>query len=101
MFRVLPSTFKSVNNLICCKTGFMWVVKRGTSLFNSLCSNVARQVACFLLPFKRTLTVLAYKKKTFFSPAECWLVSSEATRFKNAINDIFGEKARKRRVDNR
>ena len=39
-----------VNNLICCKTGLMWVVKRATSLFNSFCSNVARQVARFLLP---------------------------------------------------
>ena len=27
----------------------MWVVKRATPLFNSFCSNVARQVACFLL----------------------------------------------------
>ena len=107
MLRVLPTTFKPVNNLICCKTGLMWVpwvpevflacggnfrcwpkadtssavgrsherrhykdltetgnrtrkvsgtqgmmwvVKRATSLFNSFCSNVARQVACFLLP---------------------------------------------------
>jgi len=30
--------------------GLMWVVKRATSLFNSFCSNVARQVARFLLP---------------------------------------------------
>ena len=28
MLRVLPLTFKPVNNLICCKTGLMWVVKR-------------------------------------------------------------------------
>ena len=35
--------------LIFCKTGLMWVVKRAISLFNSICSNVARQVAlCFL-----------------------------------------------------
>ena len=53
----------------------------------------------FRCPFKRTLTVLAYKKKTFFSAAECWLVSSNATRLKNAINYILREKARKRRVD--
>ena len=38
------------NNLIYCKTGFMWVVKRATSVFNSFCSNVAKQVARFLLP---------------------------------------------------
>ena len=50
MLRVLPPKFKPVNNLICCKTGFMWMVKRATSLFNSFCSNVAKQVARFLLP---------------------------------------------------
>ena len=27
MLRVLPPTFKSVNNLISCKTGSMWVAK--------------------------------------------------------------------------
>ena len=48
MLRVLPLTFKPVNNLICSKTGLMWVVKRATSL-NSFCSNVARQVAQFLV----------------------------------------------------
>ena len=42
--------FKPVNNLICCKTGFMWVVKHTTFLFNLFCSYVAKQVACFLLP---------------------------------------------------
>ena len=47
MLRVLPRTFKPVNNLICCKTGLMWVVKRATSLFNSFSSSVARQVARF------------------------------------------------------
>ena len=38
---------------------FAWVVKRATSLFNSFCSNVAKQVACFffllVLPFYGTL----------------------------------------------
>ena len=50
MLRVLPPTFKPINNLICCKTGLMWVVKRATLLFNLFCSNVAKQVARFLLP---------------------------------------------------
>ena len=27
---------KPVNNLICCETGLMWMVKRATSLFNSI-----------------------------------------------------------------
>ena len=50
MLRVLPRMFKPVSNLICRKTGFMWVVKRTTSLFNSFGSNVAKEVARFLLP---------------------------------------------------
>ena len=41
--------FKPVNNLICCKTGFMWVVKRATSLFISFCSNVSKQVERFFV----------------------------------------------------
>ena len=49
MLCVLSLTLKPVSNLICCKTGLMWVVKRATSLFNSFCSNVARQVARFML----------------------------------------------------
>ena len=50
LLRVLPPSFKSVNNQICCKRGLMWMVKRTTSLFNSFCSNVAKRVARFLLP---------------------------------------------------
>ena len=50
MLHVLPPTFKPVNNLIWCKTGLMWVVKHAKSLFNSFCSNLAKQVARFLLP---------------------------------------------------
>ena len=46
----LQPMFKPVNNLICCKTDLMWVIKRATSLFNLFCSNVAKQVARFLLP---------------------------------------------------
>ena len=56
--RFLPHTFKPVNNLICCMSGWMWVVKRATSLFNSLYSNVARQVARFLLPVFPFLKVM-------------------------------------------
>ena len=49
MLYVLLPTFKSVNNLIYCKTGLMWVVKCAASLFNSFCSNVAGQVVCFFV----------------------------------------------------
>ena len=50
MLRVLLVTFKPANNLICCKTGLMWVIKSATSLFNLFCSNVARQFGRFLFP---------------------------------------------------
>ena len=52
------TTFKPVNNQICCKTGLMWVAKRAISLFNMLYSNVARQVARFCCPFLHTFTYL-------------------------------------------
>ena len=39
-------------NEVGCKTVLRWVVKRATSLFNSFCSNVAKQVATsFILHF--------------------------------------------------
>ena len=50
ILRVLPPTFKPVNNLICYKTGFLWVVERAPSLFNLFCTSVAGQVAWCLLP---------------------------------------------------
>ena len=49
MLRVLPPMFKPVYNLICCK---MWVVERATSLFNSFCRNVVKQVARFSVPLR-------------------------------------------------
>ena len=67
MLRVFLATFNPVNNLICCKTGLIWLVKHATSLFNLFCSIVAWQVACFLLPVFRTLRAwlsrhLSYKR---------------------------------------
>ena len=40
------SIHATCNNLVCCKTGLnvTWVVKRTTYIFNSFCSNVAKQV---------------------------------------------------------
>ena len=70
MSRVLPPWIKAVNNLICFKTGFMWVVKRATSLFNSFCSNVAKQVACFLLPVFPYLKNLLYLFKVVLSTSK-------------------------------
>ena len=57
MLHVLPPTFKPVNNLFWCKKYLMRVAKRATLLCNSFCNNVAKQVACFLLPVFRTLSV--------------------------------------------
>ena len=65
--RVLPPTFKPVNNLICCKTGLMGVVKRATSLFNSFCSNVARQVVRFLLPVFPYLKMAKWRRNLKWS----------------------------------
>ena len=59
MLRVLPPTFKPVNNLICCKAGLMWVCKTHNISIQLVCSNVARQVECFLLPVFPHLYVTA------------------------------------------
>ena len=43
---------RELGNEVGCKTVLRWVVKRATSLFNSFCSNVAKQVATsFILYF--------------------------------------------------
>ena len=72
MLRVLPATFEPVNNLICCKTGLMWVVlKSTTSLFNSFFSSVARQVACFFCcPFFHTFNSTESKREAFDNDLE-------------------------------
>ena len=70
MLHTLPPTFKPVNNLVCCKTGLTWMVKCITSLFNSFCGNVARQVACFLLPVFPYLKKLLYLFKVVLSTSK-------------------------------
>ena len=40
---------RTCNKMICCRTGWMWVVKRAAWLFNSFCSNVANKVARCLM----------------------------------------------------
>ena len=65
-----PRSVKPVNNLICCKTGLIWVVKRATSLFNSFCRNVARQV--FLV------TLLAVPQRALAPCCPIWYVSKYA-----------------------
>ena len=50
MLLVLPPTKTNLTTLFLAKQGRTWVVKRATSLLNLVCSNVAKQVARFLLP---------------------------------------------------
>ena len=47
---VLQPTFEPVLYQIRLQGFFSWVVKRAALLFNSFCSNAAKQVSCFLLP---------------------------------------------------
>ena len=57
MLRVLPPTFKPVNNLICCKTGLMWVVKLATSQFNLVLQQCCKtSYMFFVVRFFRTLS---------------------------------------------
>ena len=57
MLWVLPPMFDPVLQEIRLQGLFSWVVKRATSLFNSFCSHVAKQIAPFLfrpvLPYLR------------------------------------------------
>ena len=57
MLRVLPPMFDPILQEIRMQGLFSWVVKRATSLFNSFCSHVAKQIARFLfrpvLPYLR------------------------------------------------
>ena len=45
-----PRSYLLTTSVTHCKAGLMRVVKRTTSMFNSFGSNVAEQVACFLMP---------------------------------------------------
>ena len=78
MLHVLAPSLKPVNNLICCKTGLMWVVKRASSLFNPFCSNVARQV--FYCPLYRTLTHKFCLLKASFKCGFRWQASNLETQ---------------------
>ena len=52
---ILRKLLGTCSNLIVAKQLWTWVVKRATSLFNSFCSNVAKQQHVFCCPFHRTL----------------------------------------------
>ena len=70
MLCVLPPTSNLSCNKSACWQVWTWVVKRSTSLFNLFCSNVARQVARFLLPvfpyLKGLGAVCSHPTNTYF-----------------------------------
>ena len=66
MLCVLLSAFKPDNNLICCKAGLMWLVKRATSLFNSFRSRIVVLIYPVHYAIDRFESVVP---KGFYSPA--------------------------------
>ena len=57
MLHLFKPTFKPVDNLICCKTGMMWVIKPATSLYSTPVLPMSEdKLRAFLLP------VFAYLK---------------------------------------
>ena len=65
VLRVLPPAFKPVNNLICCKTGLMWVVikTRNIAIQLVLQQCCKDKLYVFYCPFFRTLTLDSKAKK--------------------------------------
>ena len=61
----------------------MWVVKRATSLFNSFCSNVAKQVARFCCRFTLPLVLVL---PTFFTL--CFTSYGDCTALQNQDNTV-------------
>ena len=62
MLRVLPPMFKPVNNLICCQTGLMWVVKHATSLFNSFAAMLQDKLYVFFFCCPFSVSLHAYEE---------------------------------------
>ena len=58
MLRILPPMFKPVNNLICCQTGLMWVVKHTNTAIQLILKQCCKTSCTFFVPpFFRTLTL--------------------------------------------
>ena len=49
MLRVLPLAFKPVNNLICCKTGLMWVIKHASIAIQLVLQQYCKKSCIFLV----------------------------------------------------
>ena len=61
MLAVLPPTFKPESNLICYKTGLMWVVKRTISLFNSFLQQCYK-TSCMFFDARFSVTEIAFSQ---------------------------------------
>ena len=59
MLSVLPPTFKPVNNLICCKIGLIWVVKRATRYSTRFAALFHDKLHDFCRPFFCTFSPLS------------------------------------------
>ena len=58
MLRVLPLAFKPVNNLICCKTGLMWVIKRASIAIQLVLQQYCKKSCIFFVArFPATLVL--------------------------------------------
>ena len=61
MLHLFQPTFKPVDNLICCKTGLMWVIKPATSLYSTPFQAMLQDnLRVFLLPVFPYLKVMLH-----------------------------------------
>ena len=61
MLHLFQPTFKPVDNLICCKTGLMWVIKFATSLYSTpILAILQDKLRVFLLPVFPYLKVMLH-----------------------------------------
>ena len=61
MLHLFQPTFKPVDNLICCKTGLMWVIKPATSLYSTpVLAILQDKLRVFLLPVFPYLKVMLH-----------------------------------------
>ena len=61
MLHLFQPTFKPVDNLICCQTGLMWVIKPATSLYSTpVLAMLQDKLRVFLLPVFPCLKVMLH-----------------------------------------
>ena len=75
MLHLFQPTFKPVDNLICCKTGMMWVIKPATSLYSTpVLAMLQDKLRVFLLPVFPYLKVMLHgtiRKHDFSATQRC------------------------------